>query len=225
MIRDYGQAASDLQRLISILEKQSNTKSQSGSLDNTKELRQAQRQLSSMLEEAKRGIPLDLYLILGVKPSDSASDVKKAYRKAALRHHPDKAGQFLARSESGDEGRLWKEIAEEVHKDADRLFKMIGEAYAVLSDTAKHIPPIMLLSGLQLQSTTGGQSMILKRKSEKLPRKAKAAHMKDHGMSMDILMRGVQTDDIGGRIGRPIKIFILDGRRPREGFTLKSFCP
>ncbi|OMO51123.1 Tetratricopeptide TPR-1 [Corchorus capsularis] len=141
MIRDYGQAASDLQRLISILEKQSNTKSQSGSLDrtsgNTKELRQAQRQLSSTLEEAKRGIPLDLYLILGVKPSDSASDVKKAYRKAALRHHPDKAGQFLARSESGDEGRLWKEIAEDVHKDADRLFKMIGEAYAVLSDTAK----------------------------------------------------------------------------------------
>lgn len=35
-----------------------------------------------------------------------------------------------------DDG-LWKEIAEEVHKDADRLFKMIGEAYAVLSDSTK----------------------------------------------------------------------------------------
>ncbi|KAK6244223.1 hypothetical protein QUC31_010632 [Theobroma cacao] len=142
MIRDYGQASSDLQRLISTLEKQSDkTSHQSGGQDrttgNTKELRQAQCQLSSMQEEAKRGIPLDLYLILGVKPSDSTSDVKKAYRKAALRHHPDKAGQFLARSESGDEGRLWKEIAEEVHKDADRLFKMIGEAYAILSDTSK----------------------------------------------------------------------------------------
>nr|KJB35956.1 hypothetical protein B456_006G135000 [Gossypium raimondii] len=142
MIRDYGQASSDLQRLISILEKQCDkTSHQSGTKDkstgNLKELRQAQRRLSSMQEEAKREIPLNLYLILGVKPSDSTSDVKKAYRKAALRHHPDKAGQFLARSETGDEGQLWKEIAEEIHKDADRLFKMIGEAYAVLSDTEK----------------------------------------------------------------------------------------
>ncbi|ESR34406.1 hypothetical protein CICLE_v100041522mg, partial [Citrus x clementina] len=73
----------------------------------------------------------------GVKASDTAADIKKAYRKAALKHHPDKAGQFLVRTENGDEGRLWKEIAHEVHKDADRLFKMIGEAYAVLSDPTK----------------------------------------------------------------------------------------
>ena len=69
MIRDYGQAFSDFQRLISILEKQSDKKyHQSGTQDrstgNSKELMQAQRQLSSMQEEAKRGIPLDLYLIL-----------------------------------------------------------------------------------------------------------------------------------------------------------------
>ncbi|CAL5423180.1 unnamed protein product [Camellia sinensis] len=61
----------------------------------------------------------------GIKPSDAGSKIKKAYQKAALRHNPDKAGQFLARSESGDDGQLWKEIADEVHKDADRLFKMI----------------------------------------------------------------------------------------------------
>lgn len=42
----------------------------------------------------------------------------------------------MARSDNGDDG-LWKEIAEEVYKDADRLFKMIGEAYAVLSDPTK----------------------------------------------------------------------------------------
>lgn len=104
----------------------------------------------------------------GCKPSDTSADIKKAYRKAALKHHPDKvlaftpcssilirimgpfnscffiitwwnfqAGQFLARTDSGDEGRLWKEISQEIHKDADRLFKMIGEAYAVLSDPDK----------------------------------------------------------------------------------------
>ncbi|KAL5745671.1 hypothetical protein ACOSP7_026817 [Xanthoceras sorbifolium] len=141
MIRDYAQAASDLQRLISTLENQSDEKAkQSGSpvrSTGNKEIKQARRRMSLMEEEAKEGVPLDFYLILGVKASDAASDIKKAYRKAALRHHPDKASQFLARTESGDEGRLWKEIADEVHKDADRLFKMIGEAYAILSDTTK----------------------------------------------------------------------------------------
>ncbi|CAL5351882.1 unnamed protein product [Camellia sinensis] len=28
---------------------------------------------------------------MGIKPSDAGSKIKKAYRKAALRHHPDKA--------------------------------------------------------------------------------------------------------------------------------------
>ncbi|XP_062117861.1 uncharacterized protein LOC133831531 [Humulus lupulus] len=142
MIRDYGQAATDLQRLISILESQSCNKtkeygSSGKSTGNAKDLRQAQMHLQIMEEESKKGISLDFYLILGSKQTDESSDIKKAYRKAALKHHPDKAGQFLARSDSGDEGRLWKEISQEVHKDADRLFKMIGEAYAILSDPAK----------------------------------------------------------------------------------------
>jgi DnaJ family protein C protein 7 len=69
MIRDYGQAASDLQRLVSILENQSGEKvKQSGtpgrSTSSMKELRQAQRHLPSMEEEAKHGIPLDFYMIL-----------------------------------------------------------------------------------------------------------------------------------------------------------------
>lgn len=45
------------------------------------------------------------------------------------------AGKFLARSESGLDS--WKEIFTTIHKDADKLFKKIGEAYAVLSDTNK----------------------------------------------------------------------------------------
>ncbi|CAK9183828.1 unnamed protein product [Ilex paraguariensis] len=143
MIRDYEQAANDLQRLVSLLENQSREKVQQSDTPNrscgniVKELKRAHNRLSSMEEKAKKGIPLDHYLILGVDASDTASEIKKAYRKAALRHHPDKAGQFLVRSESGDDGQLWKEIAEKVHKDADKLFKMIGEAYTVLSDPTK----------------------------------------------------------------------------------------
>ncbi|ESQ52872.1 hypothetical protein EUTSA_v10016164mg [Eutrema salsugineum] len=140
MIRDYDQAASDLQRLISILVKQSDEKRKTSDTSadrasSRKELRQARQRLSVMEEKSKEGIPLDFFLIMGVKASDSAADIKKAYRKAALRHHPDKAAQILVRSES--EGPWLKEILEEVHKGADRLFKMIGEAYSVLSDPTK----------------------------------------------------------------------------------------
>ncbi|KAI3772670.1 hypothetical protein L6452_03861 [Arctium lappa] len=143
MIRDYKHAADDLQRLISILEIQSGKNSQksatpgSATGGSVKDLRRARRRLSSIEEKAKKERSLDLYLILGIKPSDASSEVKKAYRKAALRHHPDKAGQILARAESGSDGQQWKVIAESIQRDADRLFKMIGEAYAVLSDFTK----------------------------------------------------------------------------------------
>ncbi|KAM0072660.1 putative DnaJ domain, tetratricopeptide-like helical domain superfamily [Helianthus debilis subsp. tardiflorus] len=136
MIRDFKHAADDLQRLISILETQSgeNSKKSNGSV---KDLRKARRRLSSIEENSKKERSLDLYLILGIKPSDTAAEVKKAYRKAALRHHPDKAGQVIARAESGSDGQKWKLITESIQIDADKLFKMIGEAYAVLSDSTK----------------------------------------------------------------------------------------
>ncbi|KAJ6315567.1 hypothetical protein OIU78_018946 [Salix suchowensis] len=141
MIRDYGQAARDLQRLVAVLTKQVEEKTkQSGHSDRTtnlaNDLRQACLRLSTIEEAARKEVPLNMYLILGIEPSASASEIKKSYHKAALRHHPDKAGQSLARSDNGDDS-LWKEIGEEVHKDTDRLFKMIGEAYAMLSDPAK----------------------------------------------------------------------------------------
>ncbi|KAI3822495.1 hypothetical protein L1987_10085 [Smallanthus sonchifolius] len=139
MIRDYGQAAKDLQRLVSLLTTQVEKGAVSGASDNLSsmnELKQTQIQLSNVEAESRKGIPLNTYLILGVESTVSAADIKKAYRKAALRHHPDKAAQSLGRGDDGDDG-LWREIAENVHKDADRLFKMIGEAYAVLSDPSK----------------------------------------------------------------------------------------
>ncbi len=55
----------------------------------------------------------DPYTTLGVGKSASADDIKKAYRKLAHQHHPDKTG--------GD----------------DKKFKEINEAYQILSDPAK----------------------------------------------------------------------------------------
>nr|GEW17476.1 DnaJ domain, zinc finger, CCHC-type, tetratricopeptide-like helical domain protein [Tanacetum cinerariifolium] len=129
-IRDYEEAALDLQRLVCLLEKRSEKKY----LD---ELTIARRRLSSTNINMKKGMTLDLYLILGLKGSESGSEIKKAYHKAALKHHPDKAGTFLSRSESVADGHVLKEIFTTIHQDADKLFKKIGEAYAVLSDASK----------------------------------------------------------------------------------------
>jgi len=58
----------------------------------------------------------DYYKSLGVGKDASAGDIKKAYRKLALKYHPDHA--------SGDKAK-------------EEKFKAISEAYAVLSDVEK----------------------------------------------------------------------------------------
>ncbi len=58
----------------------------------------------------------DYYEILGLEKSAAEGEIKKAYRKAALKHHPDR---------NPDD------------PDAERLFKEASEAYEVLSDAKK----------------------------------------------------------------------------------------
>lgn len=57
----------------------------------------------------------DYYDILGIQKSATAAEIKSAYRKLALKYHPDKNKA----------------------KDAEEKFKEINEAYQVLSDESK----------------------------------------------------------------------------------------
>ncbi len=58
----------------------------------------------------------DYYAVLGLEKSASADQIKKAYRKLAIKYHPDK---------NPDD------------KQAEERFKSVSEAYAVLSDPDK----------------------------------------------------------------------------------------
>ncbi len=60
----------------------------------------------------------DYYEILGVSKGASVDEVKKAYRKLVMRHHPDR-------------------VESDKKKEAEEKFKEISEAYAVLSDPQK----------------------------------------------------------------------------------------
>ena len=60
----------------------------------------------------------DFYEILGVAKNASDEDIKKAYRKLAMKHHPDR-----------NQG--------EKSKDAEAKFKEAKEAYEMLSDPDK----------------------------------------------------------------------------------------
>jgi len=71
--------------------------------------------------ELKKSKRKDYYKALGLSKDANEDAIKKAYKKHALLHHPD-------RHMSG---------TEEVKKNEEKKFKEIGEAYGVLSDPKK----------------------------------------------------------------------------------------
>ena len=63
----------------------------------------------------------DYYEVLGVTKGSSEGEIKKAYRKAAMKYHPDK----------------YTNASEKEKKEAEDKFKEVNEAYQVLSDPQK----------------------------------------------------------------------------------------
>ena len=70
--------------------------------------------------KAKEAAKKDYYKILGVDKKANDDELKKAYRKLALKWHPDR-----------------NQGSEEERQKADKMFKDINEAYTVLSDPDK----------------------------------------------------------------------------------------
>jgi DnaJ family protein C protein 7 len=87
-------------------------------MDKCRENKQLLQDAKLELKKSKRK---DYYKILGIPRGASDDDIKKAYRKRALVHHPDRHAN----------------ASEEVRREQEKKFKELGEAYGVLSDPKK----------------------------------------------------------------------------------------
>lgn len=87
-------------------------------MDKSNEIKHALKDAKLQLKKSKRK---DYYKILGISKTATEDEIKKAYRKRALIHHPDRHAN----------------ASDEEKKDQEKKFKEVGEAYTVLSDPAK----------------------------------------------------------------------------------------
>ena len=93
-------------------------------LSKAKELDPSNNKIEGYINEANQKADSaknrDYYKILGINRNATAEEIKKAYRKMALKYHPDRNSE-----------------SEESKKIAQRKFQDISDAYVVLSDPKK----------------------------------------------------------------------------------------
>ncbi|XP_031343855.1 dnaJ homolog subfamily C member 7 [Photinus pyralis] len=87
-------------------------------MDKNRETRKLLQDAKLALKKSKRK---DYYKILGVERSATDDEIKKAYRKRALVHHPDRHAN----------------ASDAEKKEQEKKFKEVGEAYGILSDPRK----------------------------------------------------------------------------------------
>mmetsp|Transcript_27887 Transcript_27887/g.38757 ORF Transcript_27887/g.38757 Transcript_27887/m.38757 type:complete len:190 (-) Transcript_27887:740-1309(-) len=88
---------------------------------------------------SRQGSSLDYYEILEIRRSASADEIRRSYRRLAMRWHPDKNPENL--------------------KEAERRFKEVGEAFQVLSDPQKRREYDSAGSAQAFQEHFGGPPM------------------------------------------------------------------
>lgn len=87
-------------------------------MEKTAEIRNLLKEAKAALKRSKRK---DYYKILGIDRNATDDEIKKAYRKRALVHHPDRHAN----------------VSDGEKREQEKKFKEVGEAYAILSDPQK----------------------------------------------------------------------------------------
>ncbi|KAF4518028.1 hypothetical protein B566_EDAN009261 [Ephemera danica] len=103
-LQDYEEAVKDYERVCKI-----------------DKSRESKRWLQDAKLELKRSKRKDYYKILGIERNATEEEIKKAYRKRALDHHPDRHAN----------------ATDHEKKEQEKKFKEVGEAYGVLLDPKK----------------------------------------------------------------------------------------
>ncbi|CAL7942627.1 unnamed protein product [Xylocopa violacea] len=105
-LKEYEEAVNDLEKACK--------------MDKSRDNKRLLMEAKLALKKSKRK---DYYKILGIDKNASTDDIKKAYRKRAMVHHPD-------RHPNATEGEK---------KEQEEKFKEVGEAYEILSDPKKRL--------------------------------------------------------------------------------------